>query len=171
MNTRGILKFHKNFATIYEIRSAEFPSIYQNAVKFQLEILSQGTLVLSFFKNPSQQKLIFLSSLAFVMFFNFSFFKNIINAYGISGLNFIYLVCDMAALIAFLTLFFTIFSSRYTTKPILMICFFISSFTAYFMDSYNVVIDSEMIRNAAQTNFAESADLFSPRLAIYVLVL
>ena len=125
----------------------------------------------SFFKNPSQQKLIFLSSLAFVAFFNFSFFKNIINAYGISGLNFIYLVCDAAALIAFLTLFFTIFSSRYTTKPILMICFFISSFTAYFMDSYNVVIDSEMIRNAAQTNFAESADLFSPRLAIYVLVL
>jgi len=125
----------------------------------------------SFFKNPSQQKLIFLSSLAFVAFFNFSFFKNIINAYGISGLNFIYLVCDMAALIAFLTLFFTIFSSRYTTKPILMICFFISSFTAYFMDSYNVVIDSEMIRNAAQTNFAESADLFSPKLAIYVLVL
>jgi len=77
----------------------------------------------SFFKNPSQQKLIFLSSLAFVAFFNFSFFKNIINAYGISGLNFIYLVCDAAALIAFLTLFFTIFSSRYTTKPILMICF------------------------------------------------
>ena len=28
-----------------------------------------------------------------------------------------------------------------------------------------------MIRNAVQTNFAESADLFSPRLAIYVLVL
>ena len=44
MNARGILKSHKNFATIYEIRSAEFPSIYQNAVKFQLEILSQGTL-------------------------------------------------------------------------------------------------------------------------------
>jgi hypothetical protein len=44
MNARRILKFHKNFAAICEIRSAEFPSIYQNAVKFQLEILSQGTL-------------------------------------------------------------------------------------------------------------------------------
>jgi len=44
MNARRILKFHKNFAAICEIRSAEFPSIYQNAVKSQLEILSQGTL-------------------------------------------------------------------------------------------------------------------------------
>ena len=37
------------------------------------------------------------------------------------------------------------------------------------MDSYSVVIDSEMIRNSLQTSFKESVDLFSFRLVLYVV--
>ena len=39
------------------------------------------------------------------------------------------------------------------------------------MDVYHVVIDDSMIRNALQTNLAESSDLFSFKLVIYVLFL
>ncbi len=39
------------------------------------------------------------------------------------------------------------------------------------MDTYSVVIDSEMIRNAMQTNLNESLDLFSWKLVVYVLLL
>ncbi len=39
------------------------------------------------------------------------------------------------------------------------------------MDTYSVVIDSEMIRNSLQTNLKESLDLFSFRLVLYVLFL
>ena len=39
------------------------------------------------------------------------------------------------------------------------------------MDVYHVVIDDNMIRNALQTNLAESSDLFSFKLVIYVLLL
>jgi len=39
------------------------------------------------------------------------------------------------------------------------------------MDTYSVVIDSEMIRNMLQTNLGESLDLFTLKLVLYVLFL
>ncbi|MCG3716635.1 phosphoethanolamine transferase domain-containing protein, partial [Aliarcobacter butzleri] len=54
---------------------------------------------------------------------------------------------------------------------ILITLFVISAFTAYFMDSYGVVIDTEMIRNSMQTNLNESKDLFSFKLVLYVIFL
>ena len=68
-------------------------------------------------------------------------------------------------------LLFTLFSSKYTTKPILIITLLVSSFTAYFMNTYHVVIDDSMIRNSMQTNLAESSDLFTLKLVIYVFLL
>ena len=47
----------------------------------------------------------------------------------------------------------------------------VSAFTAYFMDTYSVVIDTEMIRNSLQTSLKESVDLFSFRLILYVVFL
>ena len=53
----------------------------------------------------------------------------------------------------------------------MILTLFISSYTAYFMDVYHIVIDDNMIRNTFQTNLAESSDLFSFKLVIYVLLL
>ena len=39
------------------------------------------------------------------------------------------------------------------------------------MNCYHVVIDSDMIRNAMQTNIEESCDLYSLKLILYVLLL
>ena len=47
----------------------------------------------------------------------------------------------------------------------------ISASTAYFMDSYHVVIDSDMIRNTIQTDIHESTDLLSFKLFGYLLFL
>ena len=122
-------------------------------------------------RNFSQYKLIFLSTLFFTLFYNFSFFTNVVNTYSFQGFNKIYVLSTAILLISFLTLFFTILSSKYTTKPILLITTVISAFTAYFMDTYHVVIDSEMIRNSLQTNLAESSDLFSFKLVLYIFFL
>ena len=66
---------------------------------------------------------------------------------------------------------FTLLSSRYTTKALLITVLSISAFTAYFMDTYHVIIDDSMIRNTLQTNLEESADLFSIKLIIYTFFL
>ncbi|MDD3007297.1 MAG: phosphoethanolamine--lipid A transferase [Arcobacter sp.] len=122
-------------------------------------------------KKLSQYKLIILSAIFFAIFYNYSFFTNVVKTYGFESYNKIYVISTFILLISFLTLFFTILSSKYTTKPILLTTIVISAFTAYFMDTYHVVIDSEMIRNSLQTNLAESSDLFSFKLVLYVFFL
>jgi len=122
-------------------------------------------------KTLSQHKLILFSAIFFTIFYNFSFFKGVVNTYGFSGLDTVYILSTAILLISLMTFLGSIFSSKYTTKAILVALFTISSFTAYFMDSYGVIIDTDMIRNTMQTNFAESMDLFSFRLILYVVFL
>ena len=68
-------------------------------------------------------------------------------------------------------LIFTLLSSRYTTKIILILTVLISSMTNYFMNTYNVVIDDSMIRNTLQTNLSESLDLVSIKQVVYFILL
>ncbi len=119
----------------------------------------------------SQYKLINISAIIFVLFYNFSFFKNVLLTYPFEGTNIIYILSTAILLICLIIFLLTLFSSKYTTKPLLILLLTISAFTAYFMDSYNVVIDNSMIRNTLQTNFSESSDLFSFKLVAYIFFL
>ena len=86
-------------------------------------------------------------------------------------MNIIYIFSIFIFLITSIVLFFTLFASRYTTKPILILTLIVSAFTAYFMDTYHIIIDDSMIRNTLQTNLSESSDLFSFKLVAYIFVL
>jgi lipid A ethanolaminephosphotransferase len=66
---------------------------------------------------------------------------------------------------------FTLITNRYTIKTILIIMLVVSSVTSYFMNCYHVVIDSDMIRNALQTNIEESCDLYNIKLILYIFLL
>ncbi len=122
-------------------------------------------------KKFSQYKLINISAIFFVIFYNFSFFSNTMLTYPFEGTNIIYIL-SIGILLLFLIIFLlTLFSSKYTTKAILIILFIVSSFSAYFMDTYNIVIDDTMIRNSLQTNIKESVDLFSFKLLAYFFFL
>ena len=121
--------------------------------------------------RTSQNRLIVLSSIFLTLFYNYKFFKELILTYGFITSNIFYFFSVTVVLTLLIIFLLTLFSSKYTTKPILITIFTISAFTAYFMDSYSVVIDSEMIRNSLQTSFKESIDLFSFRLVLYVVFL
>lgn len=119
----------------------------------------------------SQYKLILFTSIFFTIFYNFSFFGNVFKDYPFAGSNIFYIISLAVVQIIITNIVFSLFASRLTTKLLLILTLFISSYTAYFMDVYHVVIDDSMIRNALQTNLAESSDLFSFKLVIYVLFL
>ena len=119
----------------------------------------------------SQNRLIVLSSIFLTLFYNYKFFKELILTYGFITSNIFYFLSVTVVLTLLIIFLLTLFSSKYTTKPILITIFTISAFTAYFMDSYSIVIDSEMIRNSLQTSFKESIDLFSFRLVLYIVFL
>lgn len=122
-------------------------------------------------KSMNQYKLIALVALIYTLFYNYSFFKNVIQVYPLQGINILYVFTVGITLFLFIVFLLTLMSSKHTTKPLLMLTLIVSSFTAYFMDTYHVVIDHSMIRNALQTNLNESLDLFSIELIFYVVLL
>jgi len=123
----------------------------------------------SMIKNLSQVKLVILTSVFLVLFDNYSFFKNTILVYPLAFKNIGFLLSLAVVLMFFVILLFTLLSSRYTTKPVLISTLLVSSLTNYFMNSYNVVIDESMIRNMLQTNIDESMDLFNIKFFLYFI--
>jgi lipid A ethanolaminephosphotransferase len=139
--------------------------------KLSVERKIMGLLQNFFHKQITQYHLIVLVSLFFVLFGNISFFSNVTNIYPLSFNHSFHLLSLFFVLTAVITFFFTLLSSKYTTKPLLILTLLISSFTSYFMDTYHVVIDKGMIQNTLQTNLNESMDLFSFQLVGYLLFL
>lgn len=124
------------------------------------------------FKNITQIKLIAFSALFFVLFDNVAFFQNVADVYPLSGFENIAFTLSLGVILfAFTVLLFTLLSSKYTTKPFLITAVIVSSFTNYFMNTFHVVIDDSMIRNAVQTDMHESVDLFTIKQLAYVLLL
>lgn len=60
---------------------------------------------------------------------------------------------------------------RWTLKPVLMLLLLVAAFSAYFMLSYGVVIDTTMLVNVLQTDRHEATALFSARLLLVVGIL
>jgi lipid A ethanolaminephosphotransferase len=65
---------------------------------------------------------------------------------------------------------FMIFSAKYLTKPTLIFFVLVSSVCSWFNDQFGVIIDKEMIRNAAVSTGAESAHLITVRFGLHVLL-
>jgi len=122
-------------------------------------------------KQTPQSRLILFISLFFVLFYNYAFFKNTMVFYPAIKENIGFLLSLAVVLFASTSLVLTIFSSKWTTKPLIIILLIISSQTSYFMNTYNVIIDDSMIRNTFQTDMKESMDLFSIQQLLYLIVL
>lgn len=115
-------------------------------------------------------KLILLTSVFIVTFDNVAFFRHVLEIYPLSFENIGFLTSLSIVLTSVIILIFTLVSSKYTTKPILIFLLIVSSFASYFMNNYNVVIDPGMIHNIIQTNVRESLDLLSFKLLFYLFL-
>ncbi len=121
--------------------------------------------------NMKQSRLIAITSIFLVMFCNVAFFRNLLEVFPVVGKNLGFLVSAAVVLATFLALLGNLVRSRYTTKLVLIVLLLLSSLTAYFMDTYNIVIDDTMIENILETDIRQSLDLFSLKLAAYFLFL
>lgn len=119
----------------------------------------------------TKAKLVILASMFWVLFGNLAFFRNVTDVYALSLGNLAFIASLALVLASIVTLILNLVTFKYTTKPILILLFLLSSFASYFMDSYNVIIDPTMLQNIVQTNLGEASDLFSLKLLFYVLLL
>ncbi len=119
----------------------------------------------------TRTKLILLAALFFVLFDNYAFFHQVVQVYPLNPKNIGFLISLAVGLFALVMALLTLLSSRYTTKPVLILLLFISSIVAYFMNRYQVVIDDAMIQNILLTDRDEAYDLLSFSLMLYCFFL
>ena len=121
--------------------------------------------------HVTRTRLLLFVSLFFVLFDNYAFFHQVVQVYPVNPKNIGFLISLVVGLFALVMALLTLLSSRYTTKPVLILLLFISSIVAYFMNRYQVVIDDAMIRNILLTDRDEVYDLMSSKLLLYCLFL
>ncbi|WP_145593764.1 phosphoethanolamine transferase EptA [Yersinia aleksiciae] len=70
-----------------------------------------------------------------------------------------------------LNIIFSLLAVPLLRKPIIILFLLGGAAANYFMFSYGAVIDANMMQNAFETNSQEAAALFTPRMALWLLVL
>lgn len=115
--------------------------------------------------------LVIFTSVLLVAGYNFSFFIHIAKTYPVTLNNIAFLASIVIFIIATTVLLLAPFCYKYTIKPVLIFLLLTSSLSAYFMDSYNLVIDSTMINSIVSTNIDESLDLVNYKLVLYFVLL
>lgn len=119
----------------------------------------------------TSQTLIIITSIFLVLFGNIAFFKNVIVIYPVILENTLFLLSLVILLTCINIILFSLVCFKRTVKPVLITVLLLSSLTAYFMDSYNVIIDDVMIDNIVKTDINESMDLLSFKQFIYFIFL
>jgi len=122
-------------------------------------------------KSITSTKLIISASVFLILFFNFAFFSNVVATYPVGLKNSGFLLSLAFFLASVITIMLSLVCNRYTIKPIIIVILMVSSATSYFMDTYNVVINDDMIDNILKTDLAEANDLLSFRYLLYLLIL
>lgn len=125
---------------------------------------------MQFSAKTTDFRLIAAASLFLIVFDNATFFHRVAEVFPPTPSNLGFLVSLAVGLVAFTILILSLLSSRYTTKPLLIVIMLVSSVAAYFMDHYSIAIDHHMVENVFETDMQEAADLFSPGLLLYFLL-
>lgn len=115
--------------------------------------------------------LILLAATFIIAFDNQTFFANALGNFPLHDGNLPHLISLAIVFVAGTALALSLCCFSLTTKPILIFILLLSSLAAYFMDSYGVIINDEMLRNAVQTNAAETFDLITANLLFHLLFL
>lgn len=141
------------------------------AKKFQYNMSNFIFLKGFFLKNISSLALIILVSLWIVLFDNIAFFKQLTAVYPISVEYAPFLLSQIFVLTLIFMLIFVLLGYKYTLKPILIFMLLLTSVQNYFMVTYNILVDKNMIENIIQTDSSEALDLVNITLVLYFIFL
>lgn len=122
-------------------------------------------------RNTTSTKLIILVSIFLIVFENIAFFTNVLVVYPPGLKNSLFLLSLVIVLGCVNVILLSLLCYRYTIKPVLIVILITSSICAYYMDSYNVIINDVMIENISKTDINEILDLISFKMFSYLLLL
>ncbi len=112
------------------------------------------------------------TSFVFVLLFNKSFFAAAWNTQALDSLSATLFAISLVPILWLLTFFIiNLICLPGIVKPATIFLLLGGSLAAYFMDTYGVVIDKEMLRNALETDVKETQALINIHLIAYVILL
>ena len=118
------------------------------------------------------ESLTLLVSVYFILATNLAFWKAVSATGVLDGSRGWVLVPALAlAIVGFHAAAMAALLNRWIVKPVLTILLVLTAAVAYFADSYAVHMDQSMIRNMLKTDALEAAELLTPGLFAYLLVL
>ncbi len=116
-------------------------------------------------------KLILFVALFLLAVGNFAFYSHLLEVYPLTLKSLPYLLSLTVLLASVNVILLSLMSYGKATKFVLIILLLTSAAAAYFMDAYQVIIDADMIDNVMKTDLAESLDLISLKLVLYLLLI
>lgn len=128
-------------------------------------------LASSQFKPKSYNQIILLTAAWLTTLANASYFRQVLSLYPINVENLGFIISIVVLQFGLVTLILSLLSTKYLFKPWVLLMTVSAASAAYFMDSFGIVIDKDMIRNILQTNTQEALDLISFKLFIYLAML
>lgn len=113
-------------------------------------------------KEISSNKIILMISLYFSSVLNLSFWRYVIQNIDVADFKSALFACSLIFFI-FIPLFilFNLIFSQKIGRIFTIILLLCSSIANYYMIAFNIYIDSDMVRNIAETNFSEAAEHIS----------
>jgi lipid A ethanolaminephosphotransferase len=100
---------------------------------------------------------------------NFPFWRGVWNATGgLRAANALFLLSVVAAALAWVYLLLSLLAWGRATRPVLAAVVLISAAVGYFMNTYGVLFDQDMLASVIQTHAGEALDLLSWRLAAWI---
>jgi lipid A ethanolaminephosphotransferase len=116
-------------------------------------------------------RLVLLFAVFATVFANVTMFARMLEWTLASDTHWVYAVSTVLAQFLVLVLFVSLLTAHPAYRVLLAVLLLVTAASAYFVDSYGVVIDHDMLLNAAATNPAEAKGLLSLRMLGYLLVL
>ena len=125
-----------------------------------------------FSKSGVSSNVLILLVAAFLMAFgNGAFITRVLHTYPLTAGNALPLSSLIFVFGGVTVILLAVACFKRSTKPVLIAILMLSSLAAYFMDSYGVVLNDEMLRNVALTHAAEVRDLLNLKLLAYLVLL
>lgn len=120
----------------------------------------------------SSKAFIALISLYFAIVLNIKFWNFICTTIHVDSLNGVVFACSLPFFMFIpLYLFFSLIMLPKIGKPLIVLLLLLSASADYAMTNLGIIIDSDMVRNFAETNLREGADFITLRSVLYVFVL
>ncbi|MDE8601546.1 phosphoethanolamine transferase EptA [Marinomonas sp. RSW2] len=114
----------------------------------------------------------FFLALTLVLFYNLSLWDNVLSLpYPFSLWNVGFYLSFFVFLVTVINILLVATAFRYLQKPLVILVLMLAAGASYFMDTYGIMIDRDMVQNTLETDMTEATELLSVKLIAYIVFL